>query len=200
MGVSMLPGGGIAIGVCGRVPCPIPGEGIGIGTCPDEGLGAKPTPAGIVWPCGGIADAWGVRGVLRPGPTKGVEPAGAGLGIGIMPWGVMPWGIMPRGIMPWGITGGPCGPMSGLGMRICGLCGKIGGARGVIEGPAACGGGAGCGSGMDIPCGANGCVRTLAAAGSDGMENWSRCRRRRCLRGRTLLYVVGWGWDCDSGT
>jgi hypothetical protein len=184
----MLPGGGIAIGVCGRVPCPIEGEGIGIGTCPDDGLGAKPAPAGIVWPCGGIADAWGVRGVLRPGPTKGVEPAGAGLGIGIM---------------PCGITGGPCGawgPVSGLGMCMCGLWGKTGGARGVIEGPGAGGGGAGCGEGMDIPCETNGRVRTLAAASSDGTWNWSRCRRRRCLRGRTLLYVVGWGCDCDSGT
>jgi hypothetical protein len=50
---STLPEGGIAIGICGRAPGPAAGEGIGIGMGPDEGLGAKLTPAGIVWPGGG---------------------------------------------------------------------------------------------------------------------------------------------------
>jgi hypothetical protein len=163
---------------------------------------------------------------------KGVEPAGAGLGMG----------------MPGGITG-PCwfmGAGSGLGIGIGEFDGMTGGMCPGVEGPAAygdgcapaaygdgcgpaaygdecgpaaygdgcgpaaygegCGcGGAGCGSGMPIPipCWWNGCVRVLTAADSDGTGNWSPCRRlkspRRSLRGRTLLYVVGWGWVCGWG-
>jgi hypothetical protein len=54
---STLPEGGITTGVCGRAPGTVAGKGIAIGTGPDEGLGAKLTPAVIVWPGGGIAAA-----------------------------------------------------------------------------------------------------------------------------------------------
>jgi hypothetical protein len=121
----MLPGGGITIGVCGRAPGPIAGEGIAICTCPDEGLGAKPAPAGIVWPCGGIADTWGIRGGAEAWADEGRRAGGSGTGIGIT-------GIMPCRITGTGGPCGVCGPT--LGMRICGLWGKTGGARGVIEG------------------------------------------------------------------
>ena len=119
----------------------------------------------------------------------GVEPAGAGLGIGM--------------IVPGGITGCPCGgggAGSGLGIDIIGeFVGMTGGpCAGVIEpaggGPCGCCG-AYCASGMGIVGGAI----WFAAAPRYGMGYWSRGRRlkrlRRALRGRMLLYVVGWwGW------
>lgn len=91
-----------AIGGCERPPGTFAGDGIGmvapppfimgvdIGTCPDAGLGT--TGTGIDGPGVGIGVLLGVPRPPGPtGPTKGVEPAGPGLG-------------MP---MPVGITGGP---------------------------------------------------------------------------------------------
>jgi hypothetical protein len=112
---------------------------------------------------GGGAGVLGVLGVARPpGPTKGVEPAGAGLDMGM--------GML----MPGGITGGPCGAAgccdSGVDMRMRGLCGITGGAGAGVAVPTT-GGGAGCGSGMPITGPMNGWARTRAAADSEGTAN-----------------------------
>lgn len=113
--------------------------------------------------------------------------------------------------MPGGITGPPCGgggAGSGLGIGIIGeFVGMTGGPCAGVIPPAAGGGPGGCGgpycaSGMDIAGGINVGPIWLAAAPSDDTGYWSRGRLlkrpRRVLRGRMLLYVVGWwGWGWD---
>ncbi len=109
-------------------------------------------------------------------------------------------------VMPWGITGPPCGgggAGSGLGIDI-GIgefVGMTGGMCAGVIGPAAGGGpggwgGAYPGSGMDIDGAINGGAIWLATAPIDDTGYWSRGRLlkipRRVLRGRMLLYVVGW--------
>jgi hypothetical protein len=117
-------------------------------------------------------------------------------------------------IVPGGITG-PCsggGAGLGLGIGIGEFVGMTGGpCAGVIEpapggGPRGCGG-AYCASGMGIVGVINCGAIWLAAAPSDDTGYWSRSRgrllkrpRRRVLRGRTLLYVVGCcGWGSCWG-
>lgn len=186
--VGITPGDGIDM-VGGPPPPPPPGIGIDIGIGVEERLGANVTGGG------GTDNVLGVLGVGSPAPRKGVEPGGAGLRMGVMlmPWGIT--GVCPCGGGAVGITG------SGLGMRMCGDDGITGGTWESVSKPPEGAGGAGCGSGMDILPGMNGRANVLAAAESELPGNWSRGLRlkspRRCLRGRTLPYVVG--WDCGCG-
>ena len=137
-------------------------------------------------------------GVPRPvGPTNGVEPAGAGLRMGM--------GMA----VPGGITGCPGGGgSSGSGMRIegCGeiICGMTGGPGPAGGGPGmTAGGGAGCGSGIPMAGAMNSRGMAFAAAAIEGMGNWSRGRRLknppRSLRCRLLPYVAGCGCGCGCG-
>jgi hypothetical protein len=119
---STLPGGGIIIWGCAKPPGPTAGEGItmgmlppcpvigvGMGTCPEDGLGAMFIC--IIWPDGGAVPILGVLGVPRLAPMKGVEPAGAGDGMGM---------LVPAGITgPCGCGGAGSGFGIGIGDRMC---------------------------------------------------------------------------------
>jgi hypothetical protein len=87
---------------------------------------------------------------------KGVEPAAAGFGIGMLG--------------PVGIIGVPTGAGSGVGMCIWGVCGTTGGTYTGVAVPTI-GGCAGCGSDMCTAGAMNGCARMRAAADNEGTAN-----------------------------